>query len=680
MMRLCPKDGIKTEEERCPECGTATLVLAQNPDSKLSEGTEINGRYRVDKMIGQGGFGAVYKSTHLATDQEMAIKVLGISLDSDESDLIQRFFAEAQITAGLKHPNTIRVFDFGQTEGGALYIAMELLNGDDLNDILKHRKEKGERMSEEETVNIASQVLRSLAEAHMAGLVHRDLKPHNIFLNEVPGDDAVVKVLDFGIAKRLGSNLTGTGQAFGTPNYMSPEQAQNRPVDARSDIYSLGVVMYQCVAMRCPFEGDNPLAVLLSHVTDPPPDLRGLELGGLSEDFIQIVEKALAKDPFDRFDGAIDMRKALRELGMGVSRDTVSVNSSASGRMGSGTPTPSAPSSADKGSFSDTDNGKKLEFDENFNNDATQAYQVRGISAKISTSGDVNFNAKSAFAPSDIAPSEFGIDAHNPARSAPVTDGIAPPSANGPPANPPVTLDGQGSGLTEAFMGLGEVIQSRAETAKPAVEDPVQVAVRGKSAKGVMVLIALVVAAAVGIGVTLSSKGGDPETHDPAQGAAVALASADENAAAQATAAAQADNDKAADADDAQGAVVADADAGQEADAGPVVIATKTFEVELNSKPQGAVVLLNGTAIGKTPLKLKVEENKPLTGNLLRDGYHKRDFFVLHTDAPAKTYTLNKKVVQVIKRPKRTWPTPSRPKTTKPSKPKGTTSALEERL
>ena len=310
-MRLCPKCGKKCEEARCPDDGTATLVLAANPDSRLAEGTEVNGRYRIRNMIGQGGFGAVYRATNIATDQDMAIKLLALSLDSDDSDVIQRFFAEAQVTASLKHPNTIRVFDFGQTEGGALYIAMELLSGRPLNDVLKRRAADGKVLTEDETITIGVQILRSLAEAHLANLVHRDLKPHNVFLHEVEGDDPVVKVLDFGIAKRLGSNLTGTGKAFGTPSYMSPEQAQNQQLDNRSDLYSLACVLFQCVTGKPPFDGDDPLAVLLAHVTKPPPDLRQCAATPVSETFVRVLEKGLAKDPNDRYGSAIEFRQAL---------------------------------------------------------------------------------------------------------------------------------------------------------------------------------------------------------------------------------------------------------------------------------------------------------------------------------------------------------------------------------
>lgn len=666
MMRLCPKDGIKTEEERCPDCGTATLVLAQNPDSKLSEGTEVNGRYRIGRMIGQGGFGAVYKATHLATDQEMAVKVLGISLDSDESDLIQRFFAEAQITAGLKHPNTIRVFDFGQTEGGALYIAMELLSGNDLNDILKERKANGEAMSEMETISVASQTLRSLAEAHMAGLVHRDLKPHNIFLNEVPGDDPVVKVLDFGIAKRLGSNLTGTGQAFGTPNYMSPEQAQNRPIDARSDLYSLGVVMYQCVAMRCPFEGDNPLAVLLSHVTDQPPSLAETAKVPLSAEFIALVERALSKDPFDRFESAIEMRQALRDLSGGpVGRDTISVSSSTAKAVSVRTAAPEG----GKGTFGITDHGKQLKLDGAIDaEEATQAYNVSGVNAKVTQTGGLRVDSTEAFAPTAVG-----------APRGPT--GQMPPSAPPGPDNSPVTLDGEGSGFTEAFMGLGDAIVAKAETAKPPVEDPVEVATRSGAGKGVLILIALVLLVGGGTAFYLMSDvTGGPKQADPA-----AVAGATEHAGggevenAAATDEVDAGADEAADAGEKAAASGDQHDAGAETpDAGQAPHAATTVKVLLTTEPPGADVSVMGANIGKTPLELKVVIGRPLTGHLHRSGYHKQDFFVLHTDGPTKKYKLNKKVVKVVApRPARPKPPAQRPK---PVRPKPVKSALEERL
>ena len=634
MMRLCPKDGIKTEQERCPECGTATLVLAQNPEMRLTEGTEINGRYRIDKMIGQGGFGAVYRATSMATDQEMAIKLLAVSLDSDESDLIQRFYAEAQITASLKHPNTIRVFDFGQTEGGALYIAMELLSGQDLNDILKERKKEGKVFTEQETISFASQTLRSLAEAHMAGLVHRDLKPHNIFLNEVPGDDPVVKVLDFGIAKRLGSNLTGTGQAFGTPSYMSPEQAQNRPVDARSDIYSLGVVMYQCLTGRCPFEGDNPLAVLLSHVTDKPPDIRDHARTPLSDEMADLIHKTLEKDPFDRFEDAISMRKALHSIGTGVGTATMMPGGTPTGGVALEGGTPSRTES-----FASTDHGKQLVVALDIGgDDATQAYNI----------------------------------------------------------GPEGVQDG-GSGFTEGFMLAGKELDSAAGST--ASNQTASVAPKSSKAPIFAVLGVLIVLGIGGAAFVMSGGEAAPATgaSSAADHVAADQTGGEKNAQDRGEQAAARDDDKANTAD--KGADSGGNSASEQADDKPadpgaggnvapdagapaVAAAPAAVEVELLTEPASAVVMLGDTIIGTTPVKLKVTPVKPLTGKLKLADHHDKEFFVLHTDAPAKTIRLNKKPVAVAKRPRTVRPAAA-PPPPPPSKPKPdppVRSALEERL
>ncbi len=314
-MRLCPQCGNKIEDLRCPTDGTSTLLLtAGPPEWRFSVGQEVNGRYRIGPVIGQGGFGAVYRATSRATGQDVALKVLSVALDGNDAEVVQRFFAEAQITASLQHPNTIRVFDFGQTEGGALFIAMELLQGQTLMETLDARLKAGQVLSQTETVRIGTQVLRSLGEAHLAALVHRDLKPQNIFLHEVKGDDPVVKVLDFGIAKRLGQKFTSTGQSFGTPHYMSPEHARGWAIDGRSDLYALGVVLYQCVAGRTPFEFDDAMQVLLAHVTETAPNLRLAARTPVSEGFVRVLERVLAKDPQQRFGSAIEMRQALEQL------------------------------------------------------------------------------------------------------------------------------------------------------------------------------------------------------------------------------------------------------------------------------------------------------------------------------------------------------------------------------
>ncbi len=280
----------------------------------LTPGTLIGGKYKILTQIGRGGFGAVFRCQHIGTGQDVAVKVL--ALPGGENDVVfQRFFLEARSTAGLGHPNTLRVFDFGQDQTGACFLVMELLDGRTLADELRDRLARGEVFTEMEALAIGDAVLRSLAEAHEKGLIHRDIKPHNIFLHEVQGDDSTVKVLDFGIAHSAElaaqNALTQTGQVLGTPSYMSPEQAQGLPVDRRSDLYSVGVVLYELVTGTTPFAGNTPVSTLYQHVNAPPPPLRDRARVVLSDPFIAAIERAMAKLPEDRFPDAATMRQAL---------------------------------------------------------------------------------------------------------------------------------------------------------------------------------------------------------------------------------------------------------------------------------------------------------------------------------------------------------------------------------
>ncbi len=294
----------------------ATLVsgpVQANLDA-LTPGTLVGGKYKIIKQIGRGGFGAVFRCQHIGTGQDVAVKVLALP-GGDNDVVFQRFFLEARSTAGLGHPNTLRVFDFGQDASGACFLVMELLDGRTLADELRERLRRGEVFTEMEALAIADAVLRSLAEAHEKGLIHRDVKPHNIFLHEVHGDDPTVKVLDFGIAHSAElaaqNALTHTGQVLGTPSYMSPEQAQGMAIDRRSDLYSVGVVLYELVTGTTPFAGNTPVSTLYQHVNEPPPPLRDRARVLLSEPFIAAVERALAKRPQDRFADASSMRQAL---------------------------------------------------------------------------------------------------------------------------------------------------------------------------------------------------------------------------------------------------------------------------------------------------------------------------------------------------------------------------------
>lgn len=272
-------------------------------------------RYEIERAIGRGGFSQVYRARHLGTGQAVALKILAPAADADYRFSVKRFFLEARVTAGLNHPSTVRVFDFGQEDSGVVYLAMELLSGQTLREALRSREMADRTYSEAEASALIQPVLRSLAEAHAAGLVHRDLKPDNLFLHEVAGE-RIVKVLDFGIAK-LGAGgahtLSSETSVPGTPSYMAPEHALNRPVDARSDLYALGVILYELVSGTLPFKGRSDPETLYQHAFQPVPPLREAAKAPLSAGFVAVVERALAKRPEDRFVDAEAMRLALSE-------------------------------------------------------------------------------------------------------------------------------------------------------------------------------------------------------------------------------------------------------------------------------------------------------------------------------------------------------------------------------
>jgi serine/threonine protein kinase len=260
-------------------------------------GALIAGKYKILKKIGEGGMGSVYIADQEPINRKVAIKVLLGKLAEDEV-AVKRFEQEAKAISKMQHPNTVTIYDFGKTEDDRLYIVMEFLKGKTLTQVLREQTV----LAPPRACKIMRQVCGSLADAHAAGIIHRDLKPDNIFLSEVGGDPDWVKVLDFGVAKLADSEgagtLTQTGMIFGTPKYMSPEQAEGRPIDYRADIYALGVVMYELLAGRPPFMADTPVGLLLKHISEPPapfsrvrPDLN------IDPRVEAIVMKSLEKNP-----------------------------------------------------------------------------------------------------------------------------------------------------------------------------------------------------------------------------------------------------------------------------------------------------------------------------------------------------------------------------------------------
>lgn len=310
LKRFCPHCGMRANVDYCLIDGVATFEMkGGDPEAaKLDPGALVAGKYRILKQLGRGGFGAVYEAEHTGGLGKMAIKLLALA-QQDEDD-VRRFYREAQVTAQLRHANTVRVFDVGQVSGGALFLAMELLRGKSLEEELKERFRQQHVMSQTEAIDVACDVLRSLSEAHASGLVHRDLKPANLMLTEVDGE-LLTKVLDFGIAHVQDSSLTGTGRALGTPMYMSPEQCTGGSLDARSDLYSLGIILFRCVTGRVPFGDPNPLAIMFAHISQPCPDLYANARTPINDAFVAVLAKALAKDAADRFASAREMRAAL---------------------------------------------------------------------------------------------------------------------------------------------------------------------------------------------------------------------------------------------------------------------------------------------------------------------------------------------------------------------------------
>ena len=265
--------------------------------SGLEIGSVFRG-YRVDSVIGHGGMGAVYLATHLRLERRVAIKVLLPELAADES-FRERFIRESQLAASLEHPNIVPVYDSDE-EDGVLYIAMRFIEGEDLGSLLR----RNGALEPEQALSVIGQAGSALDAAHASGLVHRDVKPANIL---IAGDGKHVYLTDFGVAKRLAApGLTRTGFFVGTVDYCSPEQIEGKTIDARSDIYALGGVLFHCLAGRPPYEKDSDVAVITAHLLDPPPTISSVD-ANLPPAVDAVIEKAMAKRPDDRYQTAADL-------------------------------------------------------------------------------------------------------------------------------------------------------------------------------------------------------------------------------------------------------------------------------------------------------------------------------------------------------------------------------------
>ena len=278
-------------------------------------GRLVSGRFQVLARVGAGGMGIVYKARQTGMDRFVAVKVLLRELAHDEK-VVKRFKIEALAVSRLTHPNTIRIYDFGQTEDDILYFAMEYLEGRSLELALR----QDGPMSAARTLHIMKQIAQSLQEAHDKGIVHRDLKPDNIYLTQVGGDRDFVKVLDFGVAKlreadKRQGTVTQAGTIFGTPRYMAPEQCRSQGVDHRADLYALGVIAYEMMTGKAPFDAESPLSILIQHVQEAPPPLAVMRPDiQVPDDVEAMVMRCLEKSADQRFQSANALIQELARL------------------------------------------------------------------------------------------------------------------------------------------------------------------------------------------------------------------------------------------------------------------------------------------------------------------------------------------------------------------------------
>jgi eukaryotic-like serine/threonine-protein kinase len=313
-VRNCPTCGASYADDLafCPNDGTATVVRSGAPPSDALVGSIIDGRYRVEARIGEGGMGVVYRASHVVLKKALAIKVMR-SEQAHDGEVVQRFVQEARSSSAIGHPNIIGISDFGTTQDGSVYFAMEYLEGQTLG---KAMEDGG--IERERAIALFLQITSALEAAHQNGIVHRDLKPDNIFLAKLGGQTDVVKILDFGIAKvkNAAAKITRTGMVFGTPHYMSPEQAAGQAVDQRSDIYSLGVIMFQVFAGQLPFDAESYMGVMTKHMFDPPPRPSSVK-PGLRGSIEDVILMALAKKPEERYQSMLAIKEDFERLRRG---------------------------------------------------------------------------------------------------------------------------------------------------------------------------------------------------------------------------------------------------------------------------------------------------------------------------------------------------------------------------
>jgi serine/threonine protein kinase len=318
---FCHLDGTPLAEHPVtPHQEAAVARSQQMPDPRDRQsyvGRTILGQFRIEEICGTGSMGTVYRATQLEIERQVAVKILHPEL-ANQPEAVLRFHREAKVVSTLSHPNIVHIYLFGHLPDGNLYIIQEFIRGRSLAADMS-RGTIGLRR----TLHIVDQVLSAIGEAHANGVIHRDLKPENVMLTSVGDDMDFVKILDFGVAKRITTQTFATrdGLIFGSPRYISPEAAQGEKVDPRSDLYSVGVVMYQMLSGEPPFESRKPVQVLMDHINAAPPPLRSRPAAiDVPESVEAIVMKLLGKRPEHRYPTAAAVREALIDAARSAGR------------------------------------------------------------------------------------------------------------------------------------------------------------------------------------------------------------------------------------------------------------------------------------------------------------------------------------------------------------------------
>jgi serine/threonine protein kinase/tetratricopeptide (TPR) repeat protein len=313
----CNADNAETQRF-CGDCGTqlptpqghppVLTETLQMPVRELTTGSTFAGRYQVIEELGHGGMGRVYKVLDMDIKEKIALKLLRPEIALDK-ETIERFSNELKLARKIRHKNICGMFDLGKAEG-TTFITMEFVPGQDLKRLIRQTGQLGAGRA----VSIAKQVSEGLAEAHHLGVIHRDLKPQNIMVDE----DGNARIMDFGIARSLsGKSITGAGVMIGTPEYMSPEQVEGKEIDQRSDIYSLGVILFEMVTGRVPFEGDTPLTIAVKHKSERPPNPRELN-AQIPEELSRVLLRCLEKDKAKRYQTAENLHADLVTVEAGL--------------------------------------------------------------------------------------------------------------------------------------------------------------------------------------------------------------------------------------------------------------------------------------------------------------------------------------------------------------------------